>query len=224
MSKNDFIKFAQSRNPLKTSYTIEKDVKSLFSPHIIEERELNITQMDVFSRLMMDRIIFFGDEVNSDTANIVVSQLLYLDSVDNEAPITMNINSPGGHVYDGLSIVDTMFHIGPKVNTVCTGMAASMGAVLLACGARGGRSALQHSRVMIHQVLGGSEGQASDMEIAVKQMPKLKQELSEILAIRSGQPIEKVINDCDRDHWMTAQEAQEYGLIDEVIKIDLNSK
>lgn len=217
----DFIKFHQSRHPQMTSNSIEKAIKGYISPTILEERELNVTQMDVFSRLMSDRIIFFGDEVNSYTSNVAISQLLYLSSVNN-SDITMYINSPGGHVYDGLGIIDTMMLIDPKVKTTCTGLAASMGSVLLACGAKGERSILPHARVMIHQPLGGIQGQASDIEITAKEILKLKQELFEILAKRSGQPIEKVIADGDRDYWMTAQEALDYGLVDKIHEVDWN--
>ena len=225
----DFIRFYQSRHPQTPTAGIEKNIKTFMSgmnvkdyisPTILEEREMHVTQMDVFSRLMSDRIIFFGDEVNPDTANIVVSQLLYLSSVDSEHDITMYINSPGGHVYDGLGIIDTMMFISPKVATTCTGLAASMGSVLLACGARGKRSILPHARVMIHQPMGGINGQASDIEITAREINTLKQELYEILANRCGQPIEKIQQDADRDHWLTAVQAKEYGLVDEIHKID----
>lgn len=220
INMNDFIKFHQSRHPHATSSSIEKAIKGYMSPTILEERELHVTQMDVFSRLMSDRIIFFGDEVDSYTSNIVVSQLLYLASVDSASDITMYINSPGGSVYDGLGIIDTMMLIEPKVKTTCTGLAASMGSILLACGAKGERSILPHARVMIHQPLGGINGQASDIEITAKEILKLKQELFEILARRTNQPIEKIMVDGDRDYWMTAREALEYGLVDRIHEIN----
>lgn len=204
---------------MKSSASINKTFDYL-SPHIMEEREMHVTQLDVFSRLMMDRIVFFGDEVNSDTANIFVSQLLYLSSVNDEEDITMYINSPGGGVYDGYGIIDTMMYIKPKIRTVCTGMAASMASVLLACGSKGMRVCLPHARVMLHQPLGGIQGQASDIEITAKEINRVKQELFEILAMRSGQPIKKIYEDADRDCWLTAKEAKEYGLVDEVYDLD----
>ena len=218
----DFIKFVQSRHPQKTSAAIEKQIgiSNYLSPTILEEREMNVTQIDVFSRLMADRIIFFGDEVNPDTANIVVSQLLYLTSVDPESDITMYVNSPGGNVYDGLGIIDTMMFIKPCVATTCTALAASMGSIILACGARGKRSILPHARVMIHQPLGGIHGQASDIEITAREINTLKHELYEILANRSGQPIERIEADSDRDHWLTAEQAKEYGLVDNIYEIN----
>lgn len=219
----DFEKFHQSRYPHMSSASIDRAL-GYMSPTIMEERELNVSQMDVFSRLMMDRIIFFGTEVNDQTSNIVISQLLYLSSVneDDPDPITMYINSPGGSVYSGLGIVDTMMSIKPIVKTTCTGLAASMGSVLLACGSRGHRSILPHARVMIHQPMGGvgEMTQASDIEITAQEILKLKEELFDILAKRSGQPIEKLYKDGDRDHWLTAQEAKEYGLVDEVISVN----
>lgn len=190
----------------------------MINPYILEERQLNVTQLDVFSRLMMDRIIFFGTDVNENTANITVAQLLYLENAEPGRDITMYINSPGGGVYAGYGIIDTMQFIDSPVRTVCTGMAASMGAMLLMCGEKGKRAALPHSRVMIHQPLGGASGQASDIEITAREIGKLKSELYEIISTQSGQPIDKVIQDADRDYWMTAPEALAYGLIDEVIK------
>lgn len=219
---SDFIKFYQSRNPQISSSTVEKNIRAFISPTILEEREMHVTQMDVFSRLMSDRIIFFGDEVNSDTANIVISQLLYLSSVDNERDVTMYINSPGGEVYAGLGIVDAMMFIKPSVATTCTGLAASMGSILLSCGAKGKRTILPHARVMIHQPMGGIHGQASDIAITAREIDKLKQELYEILSSRSGQPIEKITADADRDYWMTGEEAKAYGLVDEVLPINWN--
>ncbi len=187
------------------------------TPYIIEERQLNVAQMDVFSRLMMDRIIFMGTAVDDQVANIIQAQLLFLESVDSRKDIQIYLNSPGGGVYAGLGIYDTMQYINCDVATICTGMAASFGAVLLCAGAKGKRSALKHARVMIHQPLSGAQGQASDMEITLKEVLKLKKELYEIIAHHSGQPYEKIDKDSDRDYWMTSTEAKEYGLIDEVL-------
>ena len=187
------------------------------TPNIIEERQLNVAQMDVFSRLMMDRIIFLGTGINDQVANIVQAQLLFLASVDAKKDIQIYVNSPGGSVYAGLGIYDTMQYIQPDVATICTGMAASMGAVLLCAGAEGKRTALKHSRVMIHQPLGGAQGQASDMEITLKEIQKLKKELYTIIADHSKQDHDKVWADSDRDYWMTSTEAKEYGMIDEVL-------
>ena len=190
---------------------------SYISPTIIEERQLNVAQMDVFSRLMMDRIIFLGTEVNDYTANVIQAQLLYLDSADPGKDVSIYINSPGGSVYAGLGIYDTMQYISSDVATICTGIAASMAAVLLVSGTTGKRFALNHSRVMIHQPLGGAQGQASDIEITAREILKLKKELYQIIADHSGQPFEKVERDSDRDYWMTAQEAKDYGMIDQVL-------
>ena len=190
---------------------------SYVSPTIIEERQLNVATMDVFSRLMMDRIIFIGAPIYDDAANIIQAQLLFLESVDPDKDIQIYINSPGGSVSAGLGIYDTMQLVAPDVATICTGLAASMGAVLLTAGARGKRSALPHSRVMIHQPLGGAQGQASDIEITAREMMKTKRELYEILAAHSGVPIRKIEKDADRDYWLTAAEARDYGLIDEVL-------
>ncbi len=190
---------------------------SYISPTIIEERQLNVAQMDVFSRLMMDRIIFLGTEVNDYTANVIQAQLLYLDSADPGKDVSIYINSPGGSVYAGLGIYDTMQYISSDVSTICTGMAASMAAVLLVSGEKGKRFALKHSRVMIHQPMGGAQGQASDIEITAREIQKLKKELYAIIAEHSGQPLEKVWQDSDRDYWMTAEEAKEYGMIDRVL-------
>ena len=190
---------------------------SYVSPTIIEERQLNVATMDVFSRLMMDRIIFLGAPIYDDAANIIQAQLLFLESVDPDKDIQIYINSPGGSVSAGLGIYDTMQLVAPDVATICTGLAASMGAVLLPAGARGKRSALPHSRVMIHQPLGGAQGQASDIEITAREMMKTKRELYEILAAHSGVPIRKIEKDADRDYWLTAAEARDYGLIDEVL-------
>jgi ATP-dependent Clp protease protease subunit len=188
------------------------------TPNIIEERQLNIAVMDVFSRLMMDRIIFLGYPIDGQIANIVNAQLLFLESADPKRDIFIYINSPGGSVYDGLSIYDVMQYVRPDVNTICTGMAASMAAVLLAAGSRGKRAALPHARVMIHQPLGGVQGQASDIEIVHAEIQKIKRELYEILAFHTGQPYEKIWKDSDRDYWMRADEAQAYGLVDEVLR------
>lgn len=190
---------------------------SYISPTIIEERQLNVAQMDVFSRLMMDRIIFLGTEVNDYTANVIQAQLLYLDSADPGKDVSIYINSPGGSVYAGLGIYDTMQYISSDVATICTGMAASMAAVLLVSGEKGKRFALRHSRVMIHQPMGGAQGQASDMEITVREIQKLKHELYSIIAEHSGQSLDKVERDSDRDYWMTAEEAKSYGMIDDVL-------
>lgn len=187
------------------------------NPSIIEERQLNVAQMDVFSRLMMDRIIFLGTEVNDYTANVIQAQLLYLDSSDPGKDVSIYINSPGGSVYAGLGIYDTMQYISSDVATICTGMAASMAAVLLVAGHQGKRFALKHSRVMIHQPMGGAQGQASDIEITAREIKKLKHELYTIIADHSGQPFDRVERDSDRDYWMTADEAKEYGMIDQVL-------
>ena len=214
---NDFLKFAVDKG--MNSMHVEKAMNasaSYISPSILEERQLNVTQMDVFSRLMMDRIIFLGTEVNDYTANVIQAQLLYLDSVDSERDINIYLNTPGGSVYAGLGIYDTMQFIGSRVATICTGMAASMGAVLLVAGEKGMRAALPHSRVMIHQPLGGIQGQASDIEITAREILKLKDELYQIISDHSGQTMDKIRQDADRDDWMTAKEALEYGMIDKV--------
>lgn len=215
--KNDFLKFAVSNG--MNSMHVENAMNasaSYISPSILEERQLNVTQMDVFSRLMMDRIIFLGTEVNDYTANVIQAQLLYLDSVDSDRDISIYLNTPGGSVYAGLGIYDTMQFVKSKVATICTGMAASMGAVLLVAGEQGMRAALPHSRVMIHQPLGGIQGQASDIEITAREILKLKDELYQIISDHSGQTVEKIRQDADRDYWMTANEALEYGMIDKV--------
>lgn len=188
------------------------------SPTIIEERQLNIATMDVFSRLMMDRIIFLGVPINDDVANIIQAQLLFLESTDPSKDIQIYLNSPGGSVYAGLGIYDTMQYISSDVATICTGMAASMAAVLLTAGEKGKRTALPHSRVMIHQPMGGAEGQASDIEITTREILKLRDELYEIIAKHSGNPIDRIRKDSDRDYWMTAKEALEYGMIDEILQ------
>ena len=215
---NDFLNFSSKHLGLNSMH-VEKvmmDSAGYISPSILEERQLNVTQMDVFSRLMLDRIIFLGTEVNDYTANVIQAQLLYLDSTDSEKDISIYLNTPGGSVYAGLGIYDTMQFIKSDVSTICTGMAASMGAVLLVAGTEGKRAALPHSRIMIHQPMGGAQGQASDMEITVKEILKLKTELYQIIADHSHNSIERITADSDRDHWMTAQEALEYGMIDRV--------
>ncbi|MBM3921466.1 MAG: ATP-dependent Clp endopeptidase proteolytic subunit ClpP [Sphingomonadales bacterium] len=188
------------------------------TPNIIEERQMNAVAMDIFSRLMMDRIIFLGVPIYDDVANIIIGQLLFLESSNPNRDIQIYINSPGGSVYAGLAIYDTMQFISSDVATICTGMAASMGAVLMCAGEKGKRTALPHSRIMIHQPLGGAKGQASDIEITYKEISKLKKELYDIIAVHSGQTYEKVWEDSDRDYWMTAEEAKDYGMIDEVLK------
>jgi ATP-dependent Clp protease protease subunit len=187
------------------------------TPNIIEERPMNVAVMDVYSRLMMDRIIFLGYGINDEVANIVTAQLLFLESTDRSRDIQMYVNSPGGSVYAGLGMYDTMQFITPDIATICTGMAASMGAVLMCAGAKGKRTALKHSRIMMHQPSAGAGGQASDIEITVNEVRKLKNELYEIIASHTGKPVDKVATDCDRDYWMTSTEAKEYGLVDEVL-------
>jgi ATP-dependent Clp protease protease subunit len=219
MERNDFKKFATGHLGMN-SMVLDDVIKAqsqYLNPYILEERQLNVTQMDVFSRLMMDRIIFLGTQIDDYTANTLQAQLLYLDSVDSGKDISIYINSPGGSVYAGLGIYDTMQFIQSDVATICTGMAASMAAVLLVAGAEGKRSALTHSRVMIHQPLGGVQGQASDIEITAREIQKLKHELYTIISDHSRQPFDKVWADSDRDYWMTAAEAQEYGMIDRVL-------
>ena len=215
----EFDKFARLHCGINsmTLHDFRAEARGYVSPTIIEERHLNVATMDVFSRLMMDRIIFLGAPIYDDAANIIQAQLLFLESVDADKDIQLYINSPGGSVSAGLGIYDTMQLISCDVATICTGMAASMGAVLLTAGAAGKRSALPHSRVMIHQPLGGVQGQASDIEITAREIAKTKQELYEILASHSGKDIAKIEVDADRDYWLTALEAQEYGLIDKVL-------
>ena len=195
----------------------ERANDAYINPTIIEERKLNVASMDVFSRLMMDRIIFLGVPIDDDVANIIQAQLLFLASTDPGADISLYINTPGGQVTSGLAIYDTMQLVEPDVATICTGMAASMGSVLLCAGARGKRSCLPHSKVLIHQPLGGAQGQASDIMIAAKEIEKTRKELYDIISEHSGQPYEKVFADADRDYWMTAQEALEYGMVDEIL-------
>ena len=212
----EFKKYATKHHGINSMYYDE--IVSSMTPYIIEERQLNVAQMDVFSRLMMDRIIFLGTGINDQVANIVQAQLLFLESADSKKDIQIYMNSPGGSVHAGLGIYDTMQVVTPDVATICTGMAASMGAVLLCAGAEGKRSALKHSRVMIHQPMGGAQGQASDMEITLHEILKLKKELYEIIASHSGQPFDKVEKDSDRDYWMTSLEAKNYGMIDEILE------
>ena len=223
-NKNDFRNFAVKHLGMNglaldqyTSATSQSIRSSYISPTIIEERQLNVAQMDVFSRLMMDRIIFLGTDVYDYSANVIQAQLLFLDNNDPGKDVNIYINSPGGSVYAGLGIYDTMQYIQSDVATICTGMAASMAAVLLVAGAKGKRFALPHSRVMIHQPMGGAQGQASDIEITAREILKLKHELYSIIADHSGQDIEKVERDSDRDYWMTAEEAKEYGMIDHLL-------
>ena len=216
---DDFRKYA-TKHLRMNGLSLDKYVditSSYISPTIIEERQLNVAQMDVFSRLMMDRIIFLGTQVDDYTANVIQAQLLYLDSADPGKDISIYLNTPGGSVYAGLGIYDTMQYISSDVSTICTGMAASMGAVLLVAGATGKRFALQHSRVMIHQPMGGAQGQASDIEITAREIQKLKKELYTSIAAHSGRPYEQIEKDSARDYWLTAAEAKEYGMIDEVL-------
>ncbi|MFM2376788.1 MAG: hypothetical protein RLZZ165_1885 [Bacteroidota bacterium] len=223
MYQNEFESYAVKHRGISSMslhrYTSEIN-RTLYNmtPNIIEERQLNVIGMDVFSRLMMDRIIFLGTAVNDYVANIVVAQLLFLNSTDRKADVNIYVNSPGGSIYDGLAIYDTMQYVDPDVGTICTGMAASMGAVLLCAGAAGKRTALPHARVMIHQPLGGAQGQASDIAIVHEQIQRLKAELYQIISHHSKQPVEKVEKDSDRDYWMIAEEARQYGLIDDVLK------
>ncbi|MGE8379413.1 MAG: ATP-dependent Clp protease proteolytic subunit [Sphingobacterium sp.] len=224
IDKNEFRKFAAGHcyvpKERVDNYIAHIETSSIplaMTPYITEERELRVSQMDVFSRLMIDRIIFMGAPVESNIANIVQAQLLFLQSVDPKKDIHMYINSPGGEVYAGLGIYDTMQLISPDVATICTGMALSFGAILLCGGAKGKRSALTHARVMLHQPLGGVQGQASDIEITANQVLKIKKELYDIIAIHSGQSYQKVHDVSDRDHWMVAAEAKEFGIIDEVL-------
>jgi ATP-dependent Clp protease, protease subunit len=216
---DEFLKYAvrhKGLNPL----TIEKYKTvsaNYISPTIIEERQLNIATMDVFSRLMMDRIIFLGVPIDDYVANIIQAQLLFLESADSKKDIQIYLNTPGGSVYAGLGIYDTMQYISPDVATICTGMAASMGAILLCAGAKGKRTALKHSRILIHQPMGSAEGQASDIEITAKEIQKLKKELYDIISSHSGQPTKKILKDADRDYWMTSEEAKKYGMIDEIL-------
>jgi len=216
---NEFEKYAVKHHGISslTMNRYSNMVNDYITPTIIEERPLNVTQMDVFSRLMMDRIIFMGVPIYDDVANIIQAQLLFLESADPKKDIQIYINSPGGSVYAGLGIYDTMQYVVPDVATICTGMAASMAAILMAAGHAGKRSCLKHSRIMIHQPLGGVQGQATDIEITAREILKLKDELYQILADHSGQTKEKIEHDADRDYWMNSTEAKEYGMVDEVL-------
>ena len=222
MNQNEFRKYAIKHHGI-SSLALDNYSSSMYktpmalTPYIIEERPMNVASMDVFSRLMMDRIIFLGTGIDDQVANIIQAQLLFLQSVDAKRDIQIYLNSPGGSVYAGLGIYDTMQYIAPDVATICTGMAASMGAVLMCAGTKGKRAALKHARVMIHQPMGGAEGQASDIEITAKEIQKLKKELYEIIAKHSGQTYEKVWADSDRDYWMTSEEAKAYGMVDELL-------
>jgi ATP-dependent Clp protease protease subunit len=216
---NEFRKYATKHLGMNASALDQYAAitSSYISPSILEERQLNVTQMDVFSRLMMDRIIFLGSPIDDYVANVIQAQLLFLDSSDPGKDISIYLNTPGGSVYAGLGIYDTMQFISSKVATICTGMAASMGAVLLVAGEKGKRSALKHSRIMIHQPMGGAQGQASDIEITAREIQKLKKELYTIIADHSGNSFDRIEKDSDRDYWMTSFEAKEYGMIDEVL-------
>ena len=219
MNRNDFERFESLDRGISpmTLHRYNNVTSSYINPSIIEERKLNVASMDVFSRLMMDRIIFLGVGIDDDVSNIITAQLLYLASIDDQADISLYLNTPGGQVSSGLAIYDTMQLISPDVATICTGMAASMGSVLLTAGTQGKRSALPHSRVMIHQPLGGARGQASDILIAAEEIRKTRDELCSIIAEHSGQPMEKILADADRDFWMTSQEALDYGMIDSIL-------
>ena len=219
MDKNEFRRYAALDRGISsmTLHRYESVLDGYINPTITEERKLNVAQMDVFSRLMMDRIIFLGVPIDDDVANIIQAQLLFLSSTDSHADISLYLNTPGGQVSSGLGIYDTMQLVDPDVATICTGMAASMGSVLLCAGAPGKRSALPHSRVLIHQPLGGARGQASDILITAKEIEKTREELFRIIAAHSGQPYERVFHDGDRDFWMSAEEAKAYGMVDEIL-------
>jgi ATP-dependent Clp protease protease subunit len=219
MNHDEFRKYAVRHHGI-SSLNLDRYLKlsgNYISPTIIEERQLNVATMDVFSRLMMDRIIFLGVPIDDYVANIIQAQLLFLESTDPRKDIQIYLNTPGGSVYAGLGIYDTMQYIAPDVATICTGVAASMGAILLCAGSKGKRTALKHARILIHQPMGGAEGQASDIEITAREIQKIKKELYEIIASHSSQPYKKIWRDADRDFWMTADEAKEYGMIDEVL-------
>ena len=222
----EFEKYAVKHKGINSAHVgsyINSVYGNYISPTIIEERQLNVATMDVFSRLMMDRIIFMGVAINDYVANIIQAQLLFLESADAKRDIQIYVNSPGGSVYAGLGIYDTMQYIGPDVATICTGMAASMAAVLMCAGTKGKRTALKHARIMIHQPMGGAEGQASDIEITAREIQKLKKELYEIISVHSGKPYDDVWKDSDRDYWMTAEESKAYGMIDEVLLKNKNT-
>lgn len=219
MKNDEFRKYAVKHRGI-SSLSVDKYTSMIgnyISPTIIEERQLNIATMDVFSRLMMDRIIFLGVPIDDYVANIIQAQLLFLESADSRKDIMIYLNTPGGQVYAGLGIYDTMQYIAPDIATICTGMAASMGAILLCAGTKGKRSALKHSRILIHQPMGGAQGQASDIEITAREIQKIKKELYEIIALHSNQTYKKIWKDSDRDYWMTAEQAKDYGMIDEVL-------
>jgi ATP-dependent Clp protease protease subunit len=217
--KREFHRYAQGHMGISSlsMHRFDSLFTNSLTPYIIEERQLNVASMDVFSRLMMDRIIFLGTPIDDYIANIIQAQLLFLESTDPSKDIQIYFNSPGGSVHAGLGIYDTMQYISPEIATICTGMAASMGAVLLTAGTKGKRSALKHSRIMIHQPMGGTQGQASDIEITAREILKLKRELYEIIAKHSENTYEKVEKDSDRDYWMTSEEAKEYGMIDDIL-------
>ena len=217
MIKSEFEKYYLSKNPYGRTVLDDVVKNGYQNPYVLEERQLNVSQLDIFSRLMYDRIIFLGTEVTAESCNIVNAQLLFLESTDPGKDICMYLNTPGGEVYSGFGVIDTMNYISSDVSTICTGMAASMGAMLLVSGAEGKRMCLPHARVMIHQPLGGTRGQASDIEIEAKEILKLKNELYQVISDRSGQPFDKVWSDADRDFWMTAQEAKDYGMIDQIV-------
>ncbi len=222
MNSEEFRKYATKHRGI-SSLTLDRYTSihgNYISPTIIEERQLNVATMDVFSRLMMDRIIFLGVPIDDYVANIIQAQLLFLDSVDSSKDITIYMNTPGGMVYAGLGIYDTIQYVNSDVATICTGIAASMGAVLLCAGVKGKRSALKHSRVLIHQPMGGAQGQASDIEITAREIQKMKNELYEVIAKHSNRAFKQIWKDADRDFWMTAEEAKEYGMIDEVLAKD----
>jgi len=218
----EFEKFAIKDQGISsnTLHSYTKHLVTNLTPNIIEERPMNVAVMDVYSRLMMDRIIFLGYPITDEVANIITAQLLFLDSTDRVRDIQMYINSPGGSVHSGLGVYDTMQYVTPDVSTICIGVAASMAAVLMSAGTEGKRTALKHSRIMMHQPSAGAGGQVSDIEITVAQVKKLKQELYEVVSQHSGQPVEKIAKDFDRDFWMTAIEAKEYGLVDEVLLLN----
>jgi ATP-dependent Clp protease protease subunit len=203
-----------------TLYNYQQHQVTDLTPNIIEERPMNVAVMDVYSRLMMDRIIFLGYPINDEVANIVTAQLLFLESTDRTRDIQMYINSPGGSVYSGLGVYDTMQYISPDVSTICIGMAASMAAILLTAGTKGKRTALKHSRVMLHQPSGSIGGQASDIEITVNEIKKIKKNLYDVISFHTSKPIKQVEKDCDRDYWLTSTEAKDYGLVDEVLLIN----
>ncbi|YCJ91523.1 MAG: ClpP family protease [Candidatus Karelsulcia muelleri] len=211
----EFKKYALSTKRMKKSY-IENYIQSM-TPYIMEERKYNVYQMDVFSRLMMDRIIFLGSPIDDQIANIIQAQLLFLQSLNSKKDIQIYINSPGGSVYSGLGIYDTMQIVKPEISTICTGIAASMAAILLCSGKKGKRFILKHSRVLIHQPIGYAKGQSSDMEITVREILKLKEELNKIISEHTNKPFEKVQKDSDRDYWMTSEEAKNYGIVDEIL-------